>query len=439
QLILSPKSYSFEMWKETPVPVYLEFYFFNWTNSGDLTNPDKTIRKPNLVELGPYVFRETKRKVILNWHDNNGTVTFLQNKTWHFDPKLSTGSLNDIVTTLNVPAIAAAFVVKKHPPIIKTMLGMTMSLFETSLSIQKTIRELTFDGYEDPLLDLASIVPNSVAPVTIPFDKFGWFYTRNNSASYDGVFNMYTGSRNIQSFGELAKWNYENYTTAYKSSCGRIGGSAGEFFMPVKKKESISLFSTDVCRQLKMPYKEEILVDGIKAFRYWGDEKMLDTSSPSHPDNWCFCNSGKCPPKGVIDVSSCKWNAPAYVSFPHFLHADASYRRSVNGMKPNASIHQMYIDLEQRSGIPLQVEASMQINILIEPHPEYNSMKHLPTLYFPIFWFKQRARVDDKIGSQIHLLNKIFISGYVIFGTVAAFASWSFFWCQFPKRGENET
>ena len=29
----------------------------------------------------------------------------------------------------------------------------------------------------------------------IPFDRFGWFYDRNGSESYDGLFEMFTGER----------------------------------------------------------------------------------------------------------------------------------------------------------------------------------------------------------------------------------------------------
>ena len=31
----------------------------------------------------------------------------------------------------------------------------------------------------------------------IPFDRFGWFYDRNGSESYDGVFEMFTGEDDI--------------------------------------------------------------------------------------------------------------------------------------------------------------------------------------------------------------------------------------------------
>ena len=42
--------------------------------------------------------------------------------------------------------------------------------------ISKNVSELLFEGYSDPLLDLASHLPENIS-ISIPdYDKFGWFY-----------------------------------------------------------------------------------------------------------------------------------------------------------------------------------------------------------------------------------------------------------------------
>jgi scavenger receptor class B, member 1 len=51
---LSPKSIAFNVWKETPIPIYQKFYMFNWTNSEEIANKSS---KPRFTEHGPYVFR----------------------------------------------------------------------------------------------------------------------------------------------------------------------------------------------------------------------------------------------------------------------------------------------------------------------------------------------------------------------------------------------
>lgn len=53
---LTPSSKAFEVWNDTSSlpPMYFKIRFFNWTNPEELKTPGK---KPNLEEVGPYVFR----------------------------------------------------------------------------------------------------------------------------------------------------------------------------------------------------------------------------------------------------------------------------------------------------------------------------------------------------------------------------------------------
>ena len=52
-----------------------------------------------------------------------------------------------------------------------------MRFYGSEVFITKTVGQLLFDGYEDPLLDLAQKIPDFVG-IEIPkeYDKFGWFY-----------------------------------------------------------------------------------------------------------------------------------------------------------------------------------------------------------------------------------------------------------------------
>jgi hypothetical protein len=53
---LTSTSTSFSMWKETPIPMYIEVYFFNWINAAEFQQRPRDV-KPVFVEMGPYVFR----------------------------------------------------------------------------------------------------------------------------------------------------------------------------------------------------------------------------------------------------------------------------------------------------------------------------------------------------------------------------------------------
>lgn len=54
-LTLTSSSVSYSMWKETPIPMYLKFYMFNWTNPHEFQSSSDA--RPHFEQMGPYVFR----------------------------------------------------------------------------------------------------------------------------------------------------------------------------------------------------------------------------------------------------------------------------------------------------------------------------------------------------------------------------------------------
>lgn len=99
-------SLNYNNWIETPIPMYLKFRMFNWTNPEDIHKPNY---KPNLVEMGPYVFSEKHERVNVSFHPENDTVSYNQIRTWHFLPEMSNGTLEDNVTNVNVIAAVSYF------------------------------------------------------------------------------------------------------------------------------------------------------------------------------------------------------------------------------------------------------------------------------------------------------------------------------------------
>lgn len=56
ELKMTPESKTYEAWSNSPVPIYIEFFFFNWTNQDSL-KLDGQMHIPQLQELGPYRFK----------------------------------------------------------------------------------------------------------------------------------------------------------------------------------------------------------------------------------------------------------------------------------------------------------------------------------------------------------------------------------------------
>lgn len=96
-------STSYDNWVRTPLPMFAEFYMFNWTNPGEVRDGTK---KPHFVEMGPYVFEEVHTRDDVQFFEN-ATVAFNQTRMWHFREDLSNGGLDDQVTNLNTIAMVS--------------------------------------------------------------------------------------------------------------------------------------------------------------------------------------------------------------------------------------------------------------------------------------------------------------------------------------------
>ncbi|XP_067010074.2 protein croquemort [Anabrus simplex] len=410
ELTISPSSKSYQIWKYTPVPMTLEFYFFNWTNPEDIRKPGT---KPNLVQMGPYVFTEVHEKVNLTWNPNN-TISYKQIRRWYFDAERSNGSLDDEVTTLNVVALTAAFVSRDWSFYLLKSMSIAMSSYGETLAITRTAGELLFEGYSSPLITMANVLPG-ISGMDIPYDKFGWFYMRNGSVDYDGQFTMHTGTDDISLLGKLSRWNGGNTTKFFPGPCGHVNGSAGELWPPRRTKEdTVAMFSPDLCRSIEFQYLDEQTVHGISGYRYSGGADLLDNKTD------CFCG-GQCVPSGALNVSTCRYGAPAFVSYPHFYLADPFYLRQVDGLQPEPDKHRFYITLEPETGIPLDVAARFQINILLQPHDYVSMLSGLPRVFFPVLWFQERASMTADMAVSLGYLLLLPSIGLVVSLLMVAF------------------
>lgn len=124
-------------------------------------------------------------------------------------------------------------------------------------------------------------------------------------------------------------------------------------------------------RSIRFNYKKTTKVSGIRAFEYALDESLV-ANVTAEPENFCF-NPLPDPflhlPNGLLNVSTCKFDAPAYVSFPHFYLADPALLAQFpeGTLNPNEEQHGNHLSLMPDTGIPLEVEIRMQINALVRP------------------------------------------------------------------------
>lgn len=104
----------------------------------------------------------------------------------------------------------------------------------------------------------------------------------------------------------------------------------------------------------------------------------------------------------MFNASACKFDAPAFVSFPHFYLADKNYISKIDGMRPDKEKHEFYVSMEPRTGIPLDIRAQLQINLLLQSYP-WTPINDVPETMIPMFWFRQTATLSDELASQARL------------------------------------
>lgn len=223
--------------------------------------------------------------------------------------------------------------------------------------------------------------------------------------------NIHTGVDDISQFGLVRKWNKKSRIDHYPDECGEVGGSGGEFYSPQQSKEEpIVIFNPEICRGIRLDFVEEVMVHGIKGYKYAGGDRTFDNGT-KYPEQKCF-NLGDVVPAGVTNISACRFGTPAFMSFPHFYAADPYYVQNVDGVHPSKDKHEFYIVLEPLTGIPLEVAARVQLNMFIRPVPNVGLYQEAPTLFLPMLWFEQRLTIPQKMANDIFLVTTILSVGY---------------------------
>lgn len=243
---------------------------------------------------------------------------------------------------------------------------------------------------------------------------------------------MHTGAEDISHFGELKNWNYAPKTEYYPDECGQVTGSAGEFYPPRQSKDKpISFFNPDMCRSVELDFEDEVDVKGINGYKYSGGKKSVDNGN-KYPETKCF-SVGETVPSGVMNVSACRYGTPVFMSFPHYYGADPFYLNQVEGLHPSKEKHQFYFTLEPQLGVPIDVAARLQVNMLIRPTPNIALYEEAPQLFFPVLWFEQKVQINDEMASDIKIASSIPTIGYICAGILSVIGVLILLWIPFDQ------
>ncbi|XP_037820958.1 protein croquemort [Lucilia sericata] len=401
-LALKDGGLTYDKWSVTPIPVYLHMYLFNWTNPEQVRVAGV---KPHFDRVGPYVFREDKIKKNITWYPNN-TVSFRPERTWFFEPEMSGGTLEDLITCPHLPSIAASNAARSFNKLIKFFFNVALNTNGGALYQTHTANEWLFEGFYDEFLDYAMKLNNSET-AHIKSNRFAWFLDRNGTSDFEGTFTINTGAEDLREMGELKFWNGQNHTGYFEGDCGKVNGSTADLFVPKRASDEwITIFIRDTCRIINLVPVGNDVIEGIEAIRYETQPDTYD-SGERNPDMKCYCPKERqpdnCPKPGMTDIGPCSEGAPMYMSHANFMYADPSYQDTITGTVPDPKNDIFFITMEPRLGVPLEVNAAVQVSLFIQPDNDITILKNIHTFYAPMFVINSKARITKEVAGEVKL------------------------------------
>ncbi|XP_039735185.1 scavenger receptor class B member 1 isoform X1 [Pteropus medius] len=395
---IDPSSLSFSMWKEIPIPFYFSAYFF------DIVNPNEILQgeKPQVRQRGPYVYREFRRKSNITFNDND-TVSFLEYRSFQFQPDKSNGLESDYIVMPNILVLGASVMMEDKPMSLKLIMTLIFTTFNERAFMNRTVGEIMW-GYEDPLMQLI----NKYFPNMFPFKgKFGLFAEFNNSDS--GLFTVFTGIKNFSRIHLVDKWNGVSKVNYWHSDqCNMINGTSGQMWAPFMTPESsLEFYSPEACRSMKLIYEEEGTFEGIPTYRFKAPNTLF-ANGTVYPPNEGFC---PCLESGIQNISTCRFNAPLFLSHPHFYNADPVLAEAVLGLNPNEKDHSLFLDIHPVTGIPMNCSVKLQLSLYIKAIRGIGQTGQIKPVVLPLLWFEERGAMEgqtlETFYTQLVLMPKV--------------------------------
>lgn len=172
-------------------------------------------------------------------------------------------------------------------------------------------------------------------------------------------------------------------------------------------------------------------MSGLQVNKYAATQRSVDNGT-KYSEYSCF-SYGDSLPSGVMNVSACRYGAPVVVSFPHFHAADPYYLQFVDGLSPDEDKHQFYITMEPSIGIPVEVAARLQVNVMVQPSPDIGLFQEAPTIFFPTLWFEQKVRIPDEMINELKIAVSMPMIGFNCAGVIIAIGLILLIWVGYQK------
>ncbi|GFR14321.1 scavenger receptor class B member 1 [Trichonephila clavata] len=391
QTTLEENTLLFNLWKDLPIPVYQKIYFFN------ITNQERYLKGldayPRFEEVGPYTYLSKWKKEDIVFE--NGTVSYREVKSYYFNPEKSNGTEEDVVYSLSASYASATNYMRAKGVILQELANAEFNFLAQTLIHKKTIAELMFKGYFDKIL----FTNQKIYKTPYHDSKFAWFYHKNNTD--EGTFTVDTGKYDHSQVNIIKTWKGQTKLNYWKGdTCNALNCTNAEVGPPVAEEQTTyTFFQPLACRTFTFEYEGDHTIFGTKVKRFQNTPRLFGNLK-DNPDNHCYITD-KDLPSGVLDISSCQFNSPVYLSFPHFYLADTSYLSKMDGLEPIEELHKSYVDVHPITGVTLRLAVRVQVNLRIHKMKTFSYIRNMSSGIYPVFWVELGAEIGEELSDYL--------------------------------------
>ncbi|RZC43076.1 sensory neuron membrane protein 2, partial [Asbolus verrucosus] len=252
----------YDRFVELPFPVSFSVYLFHIENSEEIL----TGAKPNITEVGPYVYKQTRRKTVLYTDSEEDVIAYTQQETFEFDAAASSPRKeDDRVIALNAPLMSIYQIAEPMGVLVSAVVDNCIkSTFQANygqIFINISVRELLFDGLnfcrntEDNACSYINNIVCKQAATKRNVDvledsSLRFSYLNYKQKEPDGKYVVKRGIDDIEQLGHIVTWNDMKYTHYWgeNTTCSEVKGTDSTVYPPrVKKDNSFFIYATDIC------------------------------------------------------------------------------------------------------------------------------------------------------------------------------------------------
>eukprot|EP00057_Strongylocentrotus_purpuratus_P023484 XP_011677958.1 PREDICTED: scavenger receptor class B member 1 [Strongylocentrotus purpuratus] len=164
------------------------------------------------------------------------------------------------------------------------------------------------------------------------------------------------------------------------------------------------MYQPPLCRSVSYDFVKDSSYEGIPLLKFSLSPSTY-MNATAFPPNEGFCSGQRelCGPSGVMRQDPCHFGSPVAISNPHFLGGQQTLFDDVDGLSPNSSLHDSYMEVEPKTGIPFVMKFRVQINMFVKPVGGIRETEEIREMYLPLLWIEQSVEANDQIVAEFKL------------------------------------